>query len=122
VHIDAARELLDDARDWARGRMWIPRALLLTYLVYAEVRLFRDPEHGTIFSGITLAFHEMGHLLFGFAGHFIGALMGSGVQVLVPMDHALAFLIRVIAALIGAASLAFAVWLLREMARPRASA
>lgn len=165
--------------------MWIPRALLLAYLVYADVRFLHDPTHGTMFSGITLAFHEMGHLLFAFAGHFIGALMGSGMQVLVPLavtivflrqpdyfgvavggfwlsfalfelaayvgdarsmllplvgfsdqpehdwnyllgtlhmlplDHALAFLIRAIATLLGAASLAFAVWLLREIRRGR---
>ena len=39
----------------------------------------------TLFSGITLAFHEMGHLLFSFAGHFIGSLMGSGMQILIPI-------------------------------------
>jgi hypothetical protein len=167
--------------------MWIPRALLLAYLVYADVRFLRDPTHGTIFSGITLGFHEMGHLLFGFAGHFIDALMGSGLQVLVPvavivvflrqpdyfgvavggfwlsfslfelaayvgdarsmllplvgfsdqpehdwnyllgamhvlpLDHALAFLIRAIATILGAASLAFAVWLLRAMSKARSA-
>lgn len=177
--------LVDDARDWSRGRWWIPRALLLVYLVYAELRFFRDPLSGTIFSGITLAFHEMGHLLFAFAGHFIGSLMGSGTQVLVPiivillfvrqpdyfgvsvggfwlsfslfelanyvgdarsmelplvgfssdpehdwhyllgamhmlpMDHVFAFLLRVVATLSGAASLAVAIWLFLQMARPR---
>lgn len=75
----------DDAAEWARGRMWIPRALLLAYLAYAMLRFFRDPFSSTIFSGITLAFHEMGHLIFAFAGHFIGSLMGSGTQVLVPI-------------------------------------
>lgn len=172
---------LADARDWARGRSWIPRALLLAYLVYAEIRFLRNPMSSTIFSGITLAFHEMGHLIFNFMGHFIGSLMGSGTQVLIPIiviivflrqpdyfgvavggfwlsfslfelalyvgdarsqelplvgfsdqpehdwgyllgamhllpaDHFLAFLIRVAATLIGAASLWFAVWLLRIM-------
>ncbi len=78
-------EFLDDAEEWARGRMWIPRALLLLYLVYADLRFLRDPASSTIFSGITLAFHEMGHLIFSFAGHFICALMGSGMQVLIPI-------------------------------------
>jgi hypothetical protein len=178
---------LQDARDWARGRMWIPRALLLVYLVYADYRLFSDPESSTMFSGITLAFHEMGHLLFSFCGHFICVLMGSGTQVLIPIivivlfykqqgdyfgmsvggfwlsfslfelaryvadarsmelplvnigggdaehdwyyllgtlhmlpfDHALAFLIRVVALVTGAASFAFAVWLLKEMGTPK---
>jgi len=175
-------ELRNDAREWAQGRTWWPRALLLGYLVYADVRLFRSPEHGTIFSAITLVFHEMGHVLFSFAGHFIGSLMGSGMQILIPLvvivifirqpdyfgaavggfwlsfamfelalyvgdarsmdlplvsvsagdpehdwnyllgtlhmlpaDHALAFVIRLLAVVIGAASLLFAVWLLRVM-------
>lgn len=77
--------LRDEAAEWAAGRMWIPRALLLLYLVYAEIRFLRDPMSSTIFSGITLAFHEMGHLIFHFMGHFIGSLMGSGTQVLIPI-------------------------------------
>ncbi len=92
AHTQPSRQLppwletfLSDAEDWARGRMWIPRALLLLYLVYADVRFLRDPDSSTMFSGITLAFHEMGHLLFSFAGHFIGSLMGSGMQVLIPI-------------------------------------
>ncbi len=174
-------ELFDEARHWSRGRMWVPRALLMVYLVYAEVRFLRDPLRSTLFSGITLAFHEMGHLLFRFAGEFIGTLMGSGMQLLIPMavivifyrqpdyfgvavggfwlsfsmfelanyvgdaramnlplvgfsddpqhdwhyllstlrllplDTALAFVLRVSAVAIAAGSLAFAVWLLRQM-------
>ena len=80
-----AQQFLDDAAAWARGKMWIPRALLLAYLVYADIRFLRDPMSSTMFSGITLAFHEMGHLLFSFAGHFIGSLMGSGMQILIPI-------------------------------------
>ncbi len=78
-------EFLSDAEEWAAGRMWIPRALLLLYLVYADIRFLRNPLSGTIFSGITLGIHEMGHLIFAFAGHFICSLMGSGTQVLVPL-------------------------------------
>ena len=181
----ALQEFLDEAREWCRGRMWIPRAVLLLYLVYAEFRLLRDPESSTIFSGITFAFHELGHVIFGFAGHFISSLMGSGTQILIPIivmivfyrqpdyfgisvgafwlsfslfdlanyvgdaramdlplvgltadpehdwhyllstvgllpfDTTLAFLTRVLATLIGVASLAFAVWLLVQMATQR---
>ena len=179
------QEFLADAAEWARGRMWIPRALLLLYLSYAVIRFLRDPESSTMFSGITLAFHEMGHLIFAFAGHFIGSLMGSGTQVLIPvivmivfyrqpdyfgiavggfwlsfslfelaryvgdaramelplvgftddpehdwhyllsttgllnLDTTFAFLLRVVATLTGVVSLAFAIWLLMQMARNR---
>jgi hypothetical protein len=83
--------LQDEAAEWADGRMWIPRALLLLYLVYAEIRFLRDPFSSTIFSGITLAIHELGHVIFGFMGHFIGSLMGSGTQILVPVIVMLIF-------------------------------
>jgi len=86
------KEFLADAEEWARGRMWIPRALLLLYLVYADIRFLRDPLSSTMFSGITLAFHEMGHLIFSFAGHFIGSLMGSGMQLLIPIIVIIVFL------------------------------
>jgi len=82
---DWLTDFLEDAEDWAKGRMWVPRALLLLYLVYADFRFLRDPLSSTMFSGITLAFHEMGHLLTAFAGHFICAVMGSGFQVLIPI-------------------------------------
>ena len=85
-------EFLQDAQEWARGRMWIPRALLLLYLVYADIRLFRDTESSTMFSGITLGIHELGHVIFSFAGHFIMSLMGSGLQVLVPIIVILIFI------------------------------
>ncbi|HVR38608.1 MAG TPA: hypothetical protein VMU84_05905 [Thermoanaerobaculia bacterium] len=78
-------ELLPYASDWCRGKQWLPRAVLLAYLVYADLRFLKNPESSTWFSGITFAFHEMGHLLFSFAGHFICALMGSGLQVLIPI-------------------------------------
>jgi hypothetical protein len=127
----------------------------------------------------------MGHLIFAFAGHFIGSLMGSGTQVLIPiivmvvfyrqrdyfgiavggfwlsfslfelaryvgdartmelplvgftddpehdwhyllsttgllnLDTTFAFLLRVVATLTGVVSLAFAIWLLVQMARNR---
>src|SRR5512140_2638562 len=80
-----ASSFLDDAGSWARGRWWIPRAILLAYLVYAEFRFLRDPLSGTISSGITLGIHEGGHLIFAFCGHFICSLMGSGTQILVPI-------------------------------------
>jgi hypothetical protein len=72
-------ELLDDARDWARGRSWVPRALLLVALALLQLM------HIRLFSGITLAFHEMGHLAFAWAPQFITVLMGSVFQVAVPV-------------------------------------
>jgi hypothetical protein len=76
---------LAEARDWCRGRMWIPRALLLLVLVYIFTIKFRDPTRWTIFYGITLGFHEMGHLAFAWAPRFIMVIMGSVFQIAVPI-------------------------------------
>jgi len=78
-------EFLQDAGEWAEGKMWIPRALLLLILVYLEIIKFHDNTRWTIFYGITLGFHEMGHLVSGWMGQFLCALMGSVFQVAVPI-------------------------------------
>ena len=93
-HIEAAPKpaaptlldpLLTDAREWCRGRMWIPRAILLLFLVYILIIKFRDPTSWTIFYGITLGFHEIGHLAFAWAPRFIMVIMGSVFQIAVPI-------------------------------------
>ena len=74
--------------------MWIPRALLLLFLVYLFTVKFRDPTRWTIFYGITLGFHEMGHLLFAWAPHFIYSIMGSVFQIAIPIICVLYFVVR----------------------------
>ena len=64
---------------------WFPRVLLLVVLALLQLL------HIRLFSGITLAFHEMGHLLFAWAPKFITVLMGSGFQVAIPVIVILIF-------------------------------
>ena len=82
----------DDARAWAAGRMWWPRALLLLYLAYAGFRHLTDPGYGSIFSGITLGIHELGHVLFGPFGEWLGVAGGSITQLAAPVAVALLLL------------------------------
>ena len=82
----------DDARAWAAGRLWWPRALLLVYLAYAGCRHLTDPEYASIFSGITLAIHELGHVLFGPLGEWLGVAGGSITQLAAPLAAALILL------------------------------
>jgi hypothetical protein len=82
----------DDAAAWAQGRMWWPRALLLVYLAYAGWRHYADSEYGSIFSGITLAIHELGHVLFGPFGEWLGVAGGSITQLAAPVAVALIML------------------------------
>ena len=82
----------DDAVAWAAGRLWWPRALLLAYLAYAGWRHHAESEYGSIFSGLTLAIHELGHVLFGFLGEWLGIAGGSITQLAAPAAVALMFL------------------------------
>lgn len=75
----------DDAREWARGRLWPLRALLLLYFAYVLVRHLGSAEYGSWFGGINLGIHELGHIVFSPFGQFISILGGSFWQLAVPI-------------------------------------
>jgi hypothetical protein len=52
------------------------------------VRHLRDPVYASLFGGITLGIHELGHVLFSFAGRFLGTAGGSLLQVAAPAGAA----------------------------------
>ncbi len=80
---------LESAKRWATGRSWHWRVLILAYLIYAAFRSLKDPDYGSIFSGITLAFHEMGHVLFAPFGELLMIAGGSITQLAIPIIAAL---------------------------------
>jgi hypothetical protein len=61
------------------------RALLLLYLAYAGVRQIVDWEYAGLFAGVIFGVHELGHLLFGMLGEWIGVAGGSLAQLLLPV-------------------------------------
>jgi len=65
---------------------------VLAYLAYAGWRHYADSEYGSIFSGITLAIHELGHVIFGPFGEWIGVAGGSITQLAAPAAVALIML------------------------------
>ena len=89
---ESVARFLEPARQWARGRSWHWRALVLAYLIYAAVRTIQDPDYTSLFSGITLAFHEMGHILFMPFGHTLMVAGGSITQLVIPIAAALLLL------------------------------
>ena len=80
---------LDDARDWCAGRSWVPRVVLLAVLAWIGVRHLAEPEYWSIFMGLTLAIHELGHVLWSPFGETLGVAGGSITQVAVPLVVAL---------------------------------
>jgi hypothetical protein len=68
--------------------------LVLDYLVYAAFRSIEDQDYGGLFFGITLAFHEMGHILFAPFGEVLMIAGGSITQLAIPILAAVLLLWR----------------------------
>ena len=85
ARLDRRPPFVRDAEAWSAGKSWVWRAVLLAYLAWAGFRHLRDPLYGSLFSGITLGIHELGHLLFAFAGRFVGIAGGSVAQLAAPL-------------------------------------
>jgi hypothetical protein len=77
--------LASSVRHWAAGRTWWVRAPVLVWLAWILVGYWDDPLNTTIFHGIDLAFHEIGHILWAPLGEFMGFAGGTLTQVLVPV-------------------------------------
>lgn len=72
-------------REWAAGRNWWVRAPVLLWLGWILVGYWNDPLHRTLFHGIDLAFHEVGHILWSPLGEFMGIAGGTLTQLLLPV-------------------------------------
>ena len=76
------------------GSRWWLRAPLLLVLAWVARGILADPESGTLFSGITLAFHEAGHAAFMWFGNDMlttagGTLFQLGIPVVAGVYLAL---------------------------------
>lgn len=85
------KPFFEEARAWAHGRQWLPRALLLLICAWIFYRHMSDPYYGGIVKGLNLAIHEIGHVLFGFVGDFIGIAGGTLLQLAAPLISAWLF-------------------------------
>ncbi|HET9949677.1 MAG TPA: hypothetical protein VFQ22_12190 [Longimicrobiales bacterium] len=86
-------------REWVaarvRGKLWWPRAPLLVILAWILAGYLGDPQHASIFDGITLGFHEMGHAAFFWSGsRFWTAAGGTIFQIGIPLVAAGYLLLR----------------------------
>jgi hypothetical protein len=82
--------LYDDVLDWARGRRWQWRLLVLAWLALTALKHLRDPDYSSLFSGVIFGSHEFGHLFFAAFGEFMTVAGGSLMQLLVPIGAAAA--------------------------------
>ena len=69
-----------------RGRNWRLRAPLLLVFLWMLNGFLTDPMHRSIFDGVNLAFHEMGHAAFFWLGDRILTVAGGTIfQLAIPL-------------------------------------
>jgi hypothetical protein len=72
-----------------RGKLWWTRAPLLLILLVVARGYLGDPLHSSIFDGVNLAFHEMGHAAFFWLGNRILTTAGGTIfQLGIPLAAA----------------------------------
>jgi hypothetical protein len=75
--------------EWAVGRQWPGRVLVLGIMAFLTWQMIFDENHATIMSGINLAIHEGGHLLFQVFGEFLCICGGTIMQCAAPVISAI---------------------------------
>ena len=81
----AVENMLAEASAWSRGKNWLVRLPLLVYFAYVLFRQLADPVYSSVLGAINLGIHELGHLVFMFAGETIGIAGGTILQLAVPV-------------------------------------
>jgi hypothetical protein len=79
------RSFVGEAEEWSQGRMWYVRGFLWTYFAYVFIRHLANSEYHSLFGGINLGIHELGHLVFRPLGEFISVTGGTFWELLVPV-------------------------------------
>lgn len=92
--VERWQDLREEAEAWTDGRSPWLRAALLAYLAYAGFNHLIDGFYRSWFAGITLIFHEMGHIIFSLFGRTLEILGGSIMQVVVPVAAGAHLLIK----------------------------
>jgi hypothetical protein len=79
-------------RERNRHHSWLLRLPVLAWLAYLFVRYIGDPTASSIWGGINLAFHEVGHILFSFFPEFWVVAGGTLTEMAIPLVAAALFI------------------------------
>ncbi len=77
------------------GRTWWARAPLLLVFAWILHRTLSDPSYTSIFAGLNLGFHEMGHAFFSaFGSRILYTASGTIFEIVVPLAAGLYLLLK----------------------------
>jgi len=82
---DFFTQLLNDIPYKVKGKNWFIRLPLLAYFFYVFIRHWHDPAYRSIIGALNLGIHEVGHMVFGMFGEFMGVAGGTLLQLMAPI-------------------------------------
>ena len=89
---ETTAELRTQVLIWGRDRWWIPRAVLLVYLVKVSLEIMADSTAWTWFMPVNLGIHETGHVVFHLLGfRFLEIAGGTIAQLAAPLCLIISF-------------------------------
>ncbi len=91
MEVDYSR-IKEAIKEDCEGRYGFWRIPLLLWFAWIGFHHLVDPLYSSLFGGINLGLHEMGHVLFGCGGEFIMIAGGTVLQCLAPLIALLMFL------------------------------
>jgi len=83
--------MADQIREWCAGKNWTWRLGIWFFLAYISLRYILQNDYCSFFGGINLGVHEMGHVIFGFAGEAVCIAGGTIVELAAPIICAVMF-------------------------------
>lgn len=87
----AFERLAGEVRAWSRGRLWWARVPLLLWFAAIGGQHLADAQYTSLFGGINLGIHELGHLLFAPFGQALAVAGGTLTQLAAPIGAAIMF-------------------------------
>lgn len=89
---EIAEAIVDDARAWCVGRSRIARLPLLIWGAWILLGHLRSENYQSLFGGLNLGLHELGHLLFMPFGELLGFAGGTIAEAAAPLIGIVVFL------------------------------
>lgn len=81
-----------ESKEWAKGRFPYLRMVLWFFFLYIFLRHLACKDYVSIFSGINLGIHEIGHIVTIFLPTFISVASGTIFQIAAPLASIFIFL------------------------------
>ncbi|MCB9771098.1 MAG: hypothetical protein H6754_00900 [Candidatus Omnitrophica bacterium] len=77
--------MVERIRFWCVGKQWWWRICVLGFFAYVFWGLLRNSNEFNVFRPLNFGIHELGHLIFGWAGQFVAILGGTFTQLAAPV-------------------------------------